>query len=209
MTKTKSTYLALLAVLLSPMAANAGLIQIGIGGFSGGETVETYGLLQTFVPVDGVTFSGVLHNFTVGGVLSLDARIGSGPGDTNNITVANIEGDAAGILSLLFPGLQSRAGFGFALSSGGSAVIELFDVSNISLGSITLLGVPDPSSAGGFLGVESSTLFSRAEVSFLSSSRFAFDNLRFENVAVPEPSTLALLGIGLAGIGFARRRKKA
>jgi hypothetical protein len=206
MTKTKSTYLALLAVLLSPMAANAGLIQIGIGGFSGGETVETYGLDQTFVPVDGVTFSGVLHNFTVLALPSLDAVIDSGPGNTNNITVANIEGDATGILSLLFPGLQSRVGFGFALSAGGSAVIELFDVSNISLGSITLLGVPDPSFAGGFLGVESSTLFSRAEVSFLSPGRFAFDNLRFENV--PEPGTLALLGIGLFGMGLARRRRK-
>jgi len=39
---------------------------------------------------------------------------------------------------------------------------------------------------------------------------FAFDNMTIgslEQVRIPEPGTLALLGIALAGIGLSRRRK--
>ena len=42
-----------------------------------------------------------------------------------------------------------------------------------------------------------------------SGDRIYYDNMRYGPVAIAEPATLAMFGLGLAGLGFARRRRSA
>jgi len=60
---------------------------------------------------------------------------------------------------------------------------------------------------GGFLHTSSFGVFNAGTIG--GDTSFVFTWAIGERVNVPEPGTLALFGIGLAGMGLARRRRKA
>ena len=94
---------------------------------------------------------------------------------------------------------------------GATATMEAFDVIGNSLGNITA----NDSTSGLLLSLNLGGIHSIHLTQNSASTPFdgtiGFDNLSFNQVqpaGVPEPTTLALMGLGLAGIGYRRRQLK-
>lgn len=121
-----------------------------------------------------------------------------------------------GSFAVLFDFDQSEFGFDLLGGNGGSAFVDFFKRDGSLISSITLTTLSDQSFAfardGGIKDI--------AGISIYNNDPFgiAFDNLVHDVPGVtgppnpiPEPTTVALLGIGLVGLAgaeFRRRRKK-
>lgn len=178
MTRTKCTYLALLAALLSPMAANAGII--------------TYDIEWT-----GSSGSSMTGNFTFDELSAADGFVRDSDGDLLSLEIATSD---YGGLSWTWDGDASDP-FNFNFD----ALLELFPITGAvgsteaqswnGLGGGLGLGIEGTSGRSGLL---IDGRFVEATSSLTVTKR----------AAVPEPGTLALFAIGLLGMGAARLRNK-
>lgn len=178
-------------MLISGVAANATVLTFDEFNGANVTYVGTYD--SNGFRITGGTISGIGSAYS--SVFATGALFDNSPDGA--ITLRRIDGGAFSLDSIdmtRFPGY-----------SGGAPINMLaFDASDVQVDSASFV-LPD------------STAFNHYDIGFANVYKVtwtqafayhAFDNITLD-ASVPEPATLMLVGLGLAGIGAARRRQPA
>jgi hypothetical protein len=129
-------------------------------------------------------------------------------------TPANAPSAAAGLIgpadgfsptgSIFFSNDVSSAVFSWR-TNNGSTTFDAFNDGSLVETFTAPSNASVPVVSGKFYGFEG-IIFDEIRISIAAvNESFSLDNLQYIS-AVPEPATLGLFGLGLAGLGFARRR---
>ncbi|TQV73260.1 PEP-CTERM sorting domain-containing protein [Denitrobaculum tricleocarpae] len=208
---TAGLLLALCGFALSVGSAQAAPITVtslnDFNGAIGAAPVTTETFNNNIAGAVEITFdSGVVSTAAGGnlGTVVLDNAV------LNGLFRGSLDGSGGGApltLTWTFP----VPAIGFIADFGSTSLIDVtIPGSDVFFDINTVMGA----ASGAFGLINSQTPFTQIQFSIQGTGlgRFSIDNLRFaaapSMAAVPEPGTLALFGLGLAGFALARRHGK-
>ena len=208
------------AVALSFGAAQAGTIQIGgdAGGVNGKMTTKSGVCTLTF---DGTSCAGVVESGnTAGNVVqgSVSGQYAAPAGDTSHYLTVGPSAGSPITFTMMLP--ANYFGF-FAGSLDSYNLVQFFNAAGSLVDSFTgtqinAVAFPGQGTTGNqaeaqFIDYFPTSTYTRVVISS-SANAFELDNLAIgvaSPTTVPEPGSVALIGLGVVALVASRRRRKA